>query len=128
MESTQATSKALVWVSYILQGLIGLLFLMGAVSNLMGSEESVATGMEMGYPEASLFQLGVVLLVSTLLYLIPRTRVLGAVLLTAWLGGAVATHIIHGDPLFNTVMPVVFGVLIWLALLLRDPGLRKFLF
>ena len=83
--------------------------------------------MEMGYPAGSIRYLGIVLLVSTLLYLIPRTNVLGAILLTAWLGGAVATHVIHGDPISNILFPVFFGLVIWALLLLRDPGMARWL-
>ncbi|MGI8898016.1 MAG: DoxX family protein, partial [Pyrinomonadaceae bacterium] len=57
-------------------------------------------------------------------YLIPRTYVLGAILLTGYLGGAVATHVRAGEGLFSIVFPVIFGVLIWLGLYLRDDRLR----
>jgi len=65
-----------------------------------------------------------VLLVCTVLYLIPLTSVLGAILLTGYLGGAVATHVRAGEGLFSLVFPIIFGVLIWLGLYLRDDRLR----
>ncbi len=71
--------------------------------------------------------LGIVLLVCTLLYLIPRTPVLGAILLTGYLGGAVATHVRVGEGLFSILFPIIFGVLIWLGLYLRDDRLRALL-
>jgi hypothetical protein len=65
-----------------------------------------------------------VLLASTIIYVIPRTAVLGAILLTGYLGGAVATHVRVGDPLFPVLFPVILGVLIWGGLYLRDERLR----
>lgn len=127
MTKDKQPSKVRLWISHILQILLGLMFLLGAATNLMGTEESIATGIEMGYPEGSLAYLGIVLGVSALLYLIPKTNILGALLLTAWLGGAVATHIIHKDPVENMLAPVVFGILIWGILLLRDGKLLQLL-
>ncbi|NAS13294.1 DoxX family protein [Poritiphilus flavus] len=119
MNSTNPIPKTSRWISYILQGLIVLMFLMGAMMNLLQTEEAISGATELGYPESTVLYLGLILLASTILYIIPRTAILGAILLTAWLGGAVATHIIHSDPLFNTLFPVVFGVLLWFALWLR---------
>jgi hypothetical protein len=79
----------------------------------------------LGYPDHLAVAIGVLLLVCTILYAIPRTSVLGAVLLTGYLGGAVATHVRIGDPLFSHVLfPIYFGLLIWGGLLLRDNRLR----
>ncbi len=69
---------------------------MGAAQNLIQSETAVTGAMEMGYPESSVLYLGLVLLISTVLYAVPKTNVIGAVLLTAWLGSAVATHVMRG--------------------------------
>jgi hypothetical protein len=71
-----------------------------------------------------MFGIGCVLIACTLLYLIPRTSILGAILLTGYLGGAVATHVRIGDPLFShTLFPVYFGVMTWGGLYLRDSRL-----
>jgi DoxX-like family len=113
-------SKPALWTSYILQGLIVLMFLMGAVNNLMQTEMAVNGAADMGYPKESVLYLGVVLLLATVLYAIPTTTFVGAILLTAWLGGAVATHIIHHDPLVNSIFPIVFGKLIWISIWLRN--------
>ena len=112
------------WVSYGLQGIISLMFLMGAVMNIIGDEKTVKQSEEMGYPESSLLYLGLLLAISVLLYLLPKTSILGALLITAWLGGAVATHVIHRDPLVNTLFPVLFGLVIWIVLWLRDDRLK----
>lgn len=78
-----------------------------------------------GWPLELSSALGDILLVCTALYLIPRTSVLGAVLLTAYLGGAVATNLRLENPLFtNTFFPVYFGILIWVGLLLRDARVK----
>jgi DoxX-like family len=84
----------------------------------------VQATVELGYPESVIIGLGVVLLVCTILYLIPGTAVLGAILLTGYLGGAVATHVRTGGPLFgHTLFPVYIAVLLWSGLFLRDARL-----
>lgn len=120
----QQTPKALLWASYIFQGVVVLMFLMGAFMNISQSEDAVNSAIEMGYPAASVVVLGIILLSATVLYAIPRTATIGAILLTAWLGGAVATHMIHRDPMFNTLFPVIFGILVWVALGLRDARIQ----
>jgi hypothetical protein len=77
-----------------------------------------------GYPDSSLVPIGVVELACAVVYLIPRTAVLGAVLLTGYLGGAVATHV-HASEAF--VSPLVVGILAWVGLYLREPRLRELL-
>lgn len=77
-----------------------------------------------GYPDGLLNTLGVVEVACTVIYLFPRTAVLGAVLLTGYLGGATATHVRVSDPWF---IPVVLGVLVWLGLYLRDARVRALL-
>ena len=125
--TNQKIPKPLLWTSYLLQGIIVIMFMMGASMNLIQDEEAVQNAVAFGYQEHTVFNLGVALLVSTVLYAIPRTAVFGAILLTGWLGGAVATHVIHQDPVFNTVFPALFGVVMWLALWLRDARVRSFM-
>ena len=79
----------------------------------------------LGYPESEIMGIGVLLLACTALYLIPRMSILGALLLTGYLGGAIATHVRVGDPLFSHVLfPVYVGVMVWGGLFLRDNRLR----
>ncbi len=120
MEKNNGISKGRLWTSYILQGIVAAMLLMGAANNILQTEMAVTGAVDMGYPKSSVLYLGIVLLISTLLYLYPKTNILGAILLTGWLGGAVATHIIHKDALGMVLMPVIFGVVLWLALWLRD--------
>lgn len=119
MESNQV-SKGIKWTSYILQGILVALFLMGGIMNMSGAEEAVKGATEMGYPESSIFTLGLVVTLCAILYAVPRTTIIGAISLTAWLGGAVATHVIHEDPLVNIIIPIIFGVLVWVAIGLRN--------
>lgn len=125
MESKNQISKGRLWTSYILQGLVVVMFLMGAVNNILQTETAVNGALEMGYPQTAILYLGILLLISSVLYAIPKTTLTGALLLTAWLGGAVATHILHNDPVFNVLFPVVFGILVWLSIWLRDERLRQ---
>ena len=125
MKSIVAISKGRLWTSYVLQGLVASMFLMSAMNNLLQTEQAVSGAAEFGYPGSSVHYLGLVLLISTLLFVLPKTNVLGAGFLTAWLGGALATHVIHNDPMFNILFPVFFGIVLWLSLWLRNEKLRQ---
>ena len=117
-------SKARLWTGWILTALPALLLLMGGIMDVMKPDFVVKATAEMGYPEDALVGLGVVVLICVVLYIIPNTAVLGAILLTGYLGGAVATHVRHGDPLFSNVLaPVYFAILLWAGLYLREPRL-----
>ncbi|MCU1385910.1 MAG: hypothetical protein JWL71_4607, partial [Acidobacteria bacterium] len=84
---------------------------------------------ELGYPAGSIVGIGLLLLACTALYVIPRTSILGALLLTGYLGGAIASQVRVGNPLFSHVFfPVYFAAVIWGALYLRDPRIRTILF
>ena len=85
----------------------------------------VETTVKLGYPESVILSLGVVLLACTILYLIPRTAVLGAILLTGYLGGAVATHVRASDEFFPVIFPLILGVMLWGGLHLRNERLRS---
>ena len=88
MKSIVAISKGRLWTSYVLQVLVVCMFLKGAINNLLQTEQAVKGAVEFGYPSSSVLYLGIVLLISTILYILPKTSVLGAGFLTAWLGGA----------------------------------------
>jgi len=111
-----------------MSGLAALFLLMDAVMKFAKPDAVLKGTVELGFSESVIVPLGVVLLVSTLLYVFPRTAVLGAILLTGYLGGAVCTHVRVGNPLFSHVLfPTYLGVLIWGGLLLRDRRLRALL-
>ena len=126
---TQAApvSKAMLWTGYIMSAIPSLFLLMDGGMKLAKPGFVVEKTVELGYPESIIFGLGIVLLACTVAYLIPTTSVLGAILLTGYLGGAVATHVRVDDPLFSVFFPVIVGALLWGGLVLRDARLRALL-
>ena len=118
------SSKARLWAGRIIGGLPALFLLMDGIMKLVKPAPVVEATVKLGYPESVILPLGIVLLACTVLYLIPRTAILGAILLTGYLGGAVATHVRVGEGLFSVLFPVIFGALLWLGLYLRDDRLR----
>ena len=119
--------KAKLWTGYILTGLVSLLLLLDGVMKLFKPVLVVEATTKLGYPENTIVPIGLVLVICTVLYLLPITSVLGAILLTGYLGGAVATHVRVGEGAFPIVFPVILGVLIWGGLFLRDTRLRELL-
>jgi hypothetical protein len=118
-------SPKMLWAGRIISGLTALFLLFDGVLKLVKPAPVVEGTVRLGYPESVILSLGIVLLVCTVLYVIPPTAVLGAILLTGYLGGAVATHVRVSDPLFSHVLfPVYLGVLLWGGLYLRDDRLR----
>lgn len=124
--SSPVSSKAL-WAGRIVSALPVLFLLMDGVMKLFKPAVVVETTVKLGYQEAVIIPLGIVLLAATVLYAIPRTSILGAILLTGYLGGAVATHVRVGEGWFQISFPIIFGVLIWGGLFLRDTRLRALL-
>ena len=124
---TETSSRAMVWTGRVQTTLAVLFFLLDGVMKLAKPSFVVEATTKMGYPENVIVPLGVVLLTCTVLYLIPQTAVLGAVLLTGYLGGAVASHVRTEDGAFAIVFPVIFGGLVCGGLVLRDQRLRAVL-
>lgn len=122
---TAPVSKKGLWAGRLISALPALFLLLDGIMKLVKPAPVVEATVRLGYPESVIVPLGFVLLVCTVLYLIPLTSVLGAILLTGYLGGAVATHVRAGEGLFSIVFPIIFGVLIWLGLYLRDDLLRQ---
>ena len=118
-------SKGALWTGRVLSTLPALFLLFDAGMKLVKPVFVVEATVKLGFAESVIVPLGVVLLVCTLLYLLPPTAVLGAILLTGYLGGAVATHVHAGDGPFEILFPVVFGALLWGGLVLRDARLRS---
>lgn len=121
---TQSRGKGMLWTGRILNWLMGALLLMGASFNLLQLDFAVKGAVEKGYPESAVMPIGIALAVGAVLYLVPWTSVLGAVILTGYLGGAVATHVIAGDSTMEMCIPVIFAVPMWLALMLQCKRLR----
>jgi hypothetical protein len=109
----------------VMAGLAILFLLVDSVGKLIPIPSVVEFTVQLGYPESSVRTIGIILLVCLILYVVPRTSVLGAILLTGYLGGAVATQLRVGSPLLSsTLFPVYIGVLIWGGLILREDRLR----
>jgi hypothetical protein len=125
LTQTAPASKGRLWTGRIISALPALFLVMDGVMKLMKPDFVVKATVQLGYPENVIFPLGIIVLVCVILYVIPRTAVLGAILLTGYLGGAVATHARVGDPLFShTLFPIYFAILLWGGLYLREERLR----
>ena len=118
---TRPVSKKALWAGYIMSAIPALMLLLSAAMKFAKPPPVVEGFKHLGLPESFALGLGVLELGCTLLYLIPRTSILGAILLTGYLGGAVLAHLRVGDAFFG---PVIFGVLVWGGLFLRDRRLR----
>jgi hypothetical protein len=123
---TLAPRKVSYWVGWAMSGLVIVFLLVDATVKLLALPAATETGAELGFAGVGMTRaLGVILLVCTVLYIAPRTTVLGAILLTAYLGGAVATQLRVGAPLLTyTLVGVYLGVLVWGGLWLRDARIR----
>ena len=127
MESTTQSapvSKASLWTGRTLSGLVVLFMVFDGVTKLMRVQQVIDATIRLGFPVTSIVGIGITLLVCTALYAIPYTSILGAILLTGYLGGATAAQVRAGSPAFETVFPIIFGVLAWLGVFLREPRLR----
>ncbi len=124
--SAGANPKVLFWIGWVLTAIIVLLMGVMSIVMLFTNRSMIAEGFkEQGYPESAVVPVVIVEIVCAFLYAIPQTAVLGAILLTGYLGGAVATHVRAGEP--QWYIAVIFGAVVWLALLLRDARLRQLL-
>jgi hypothetical protein len=122
---TAPASKSRLWTGRTLTTLAAAFLLFDGVMKLVKPPVVVKATLELGYPESSIVGIGVLLLVCTLIHLIPRASILGAVLLTGYLGGAVASNVRIGNPLFSHVLfPVYIAAMVWGGLYLRDTRLR----
>ena len=128
LAQSKSAPRGALWTGRVLGGLPALFLIWDAGMKLVKPAFVVKATTQLGYSEGVIVPLGVILLVSTLLYLLPRTAVLGATLLTGYLGGAVATHVFAGHPTWQVFFPVMFGVLLWGGLVLRNSRLRTLIF
>lgn len=119
-------SKKWTWTGRVLSWLSGLFVLTSGLNLLfVHSPDLLENFVRFGYPEKMMPAVGMAALVASLLYLIPMSSVLGALLLTGYLGGAIATHVRISDPTF--LVPLMVGILAWLGLFLREERLRVLL-
>lgn len=123
MQTEQA--KWMTWTGWALSALVVLFMTMDLTMKFMALPIVISTTEGLGWPASSVTTLAIILLIATLLYAVPNTSVLGAILLTGYLGGAVATHLRIASPLFSHVLfGVYLGVFLWAGLYLRDPRVR----
>jgi hypothetical protein len=119
-------TPAIVWVGRVISLLPAAMVLMGVTFMLTGGEEMSKEWVKGGFPADTQIPIGIAALVSTVLFLIPQTATLGAILLTGYFGGAICHHVRNGEK-FELLPALVCGVLVWLGLLLRDERLRPLL-
>lgn len=120
------TNRAMVWGGRVLSALIVPPMVMGAIMSFRLPPDIAKNFEAMGWPTSVAATIGVLNLASLALFLVPQTAVLGAILLTGYFGGAVATHLRVGEDA-KCIVPVVFGVIVWLGIFLREPRLRAIL-
>ena len=124
---TSSAFRKQLWAGRILSGIVSAFFLLDGGMKLAKPAPVVQATLQLGYPESSIVVIGIALLACTVLYLLPRMAVLGAILLTGYLGGAVATNVRVSAPWFNIFFPVFFGCIVWAGLYLRDRRVRSIL-
>ena len=125
--NTDDVSRKRMWTGRVLTGLSAAFLVLDGGMKLFKPPVVVQATKQLGYPESTIVGIGIVLLACTLLYLIPRTSILGAVLLTGYLGGAAASNVRAEQPLFNIVFPVIFACIAWGGLWLRETRLTRVL-
>lgn len=127
-ENMAEVSQGRLWTGRVIAGLVALFLLFDAAMKFVQPKAVAQAFVQSGWPISVSSTLGALLVMGTILYLIPRTAVLGAIVLTGYLGGAVAANLRLLEPVFShTLFPVYFGVLVWGSLWLRDPKLQELL-
>jgi hypothetical protein len=123
---TTSSSTAKVWTGRTMGGLVILFMLMDSIFKFIVNEEVIKGTADLGFQVHHLPIMGTLGLITTLLYILPRTEILGALLLTAYWGGAIATHVRMDNPLFTHILfPVYLGILAWGALWIKSERLRN---
>jgi len=122
-----AISRSRIWTGRVLSGLSALFLIADGAMKLRPPVQVTQAFQMLGMPIELAPVIGTILLVCVAVYLVPRTAVLGALLLTAYLGGAVAVQLRAGTPLFETLFPTFIAIAAWLGLYLREPRLRALL-
>ena len=126
LPATTSSSTVKVWTGRIMGGLVILFMLMDSIFKFIVNDDVIKGTTELGFQVHHLPILGTLGLIATLLYIFPRTEILGAILLTGYWGGAIATHVRMDNPLFTHILfPVYLGVLAWGALWIKRQSLRR---
>lgn len=117
-------TKTAIWAGRILSALAVLFLIFDGGIKVLNMAPAVEATTQLGYPASLVVGIGIIELACLVVYVIPRSSVLGAILLTGYLGGAIATQVRAGSPLFQIVFPIIIGALIWGGLFLREARLR----
>jgi hypothetical protein len=126
--STYATlSKGRVWAGRILHGLVILFLIMDVVMKLLRMQPAIDATIRLGFKPDAVFTIGLIGLACLIVYVIPRTTLIGALLWTSYLGGAVAIQMRAGSSVFETTFPIYVGIVMWLGLWLRDARVNRLL-
>lgn len=125
MSTSNNVPKSQKVAGMIVSGLAVVLFIADGVFKLIQPAQVVEATVGLGYKQSMIAGIGITLLICTLLYVVPRTASFGAVLLTAYLGGAVASNVRAQTPVFDVAFAAIFGCLVWTGLWLRDPRVRS---
>jgi hypothetical protein len=124
---TATTSKGMLWTGRVISGLVVLFMLFDCITKIIKLPQVIDASAKMGFTVSMVVGVGWTLLACVVLYVIPRTSVLGAILLASYLGGAVATNVFVHNPALNSCFAIAFGVLTWLGLYFREARLRALL-
>jgi len=124
--ATQAlpSSRTALWAGRIIGALAIVFLIFDSVIKVLKLAPAVESTTQLGYPETLVITIGIIELICLAVYVIPRTSIFGAILMTGYLGGAIATNLRAGTPLFNVVFPIIIGALLWGGIYLRDDKLR----
>jgi hypothetical protein len=120
-----SNSKTLIWVGRIVSTLVVLFCAFDGIMKVIKEPHVIAASAEFGFSTNEIVLIGVLMLACTVLYAIPRTAILGAVLLTGYLGGAVVSNLRVGHPVFECIFPVIFAALAWGGIFVREPRVRE---
>lgn len=118
-------SRARLWAGRTITGFVVLFLVFDGFIKVIKDPHVLSATAELGYPQSSIVPIGLLVLACTIIYVIPRTAILGAILLTGYLGGAVASNVRIGHPAFECIFPVIFGILAWAGIFLRDGRLYE---
>jgi hypothetical protein len=121
------TGTKAVWAGRVLSAFAVVFLAFDGAIKLMRLPAVLEATVQLGFPLSSIVPIGLTLLVCTLIYVIPRTSVVGSVLLTGYLGGAVAAQVRAGNPMFEMVFPIITGTVVWTGVFLRDRRVRALL-
>jgi hypothetical protein len=127
-DSTARPDRRALWTGRVLTGVAVLFLVFDAIVKLLALPQAIEGTAQLGYPASVVQAIGVIELVCLVAYLVPRTAIIGAVLWTGYLGGAIASHVRLGNPLFtHTLFPIYIAALLWAGLWLRDRRVRALL-